>query len=67
MWFSRRLQKGSRIRLVFKCVNSIQIEKNYNSGGDVASETAKEARTAHVTLLHDTEHSSVLELPVVKP
>jgi putative CocE/NonD family hydrolase len=67
MWFSRRLQKGSRIRLVFKCVNSIQIEKNYNSGGDVASETAKEARTAHVTLLHDTEHSSVLEIPVVKP
>jgi uncharacterized protein len=66
-WFSRRLEKSSRLRLVFKCVNSIQIEKNYNSGGDVASESGKDAKTAHVTLLHDTEHPSILELPVVKP
>ena len=66
-WFSRRLEKGSRIRLVFKSLNSIQIGKNYNSGGDVASESGKDAKTAHVTVLHDTEHSSVLEIPVVKP
>jgi uncharacterized protein len=66
-WFSRRLQKGSRIRLVFECPNSIQLEKNYNSGGDVASESGKDARTAHVTLLHDAEHPSSLELPLVRP
>lgn len=66
-WFSRRLEKGSRIRLVFECPNSIQLEKNYNSGGDVASESGKDARTAHVTLLHDVEHPSSLELPIVKP
>jgi putative CocE/NonD family hydrolase len=66
-WFSRRLEKGSRIRLVFECPNSIQLEKNYNSGGDVASESAKDAKTAHLTLLHDSEHISTLELPVVKP
>jgi predicted acyl esterase len=66
-WFSRRFEKGSRIRLVFECPNSIQLEKNYNSGGDVASESAKDAKTAHLTLLHDSEHVSALELPVVKP
>jgi uncharacterized protein len=66
-WFSRRLDKGSRIRLVFECPNSIQLEKNYNSGGDVASESGKNAKTAHVTLLHDAGHPSLLELPVVQP
>ena len=66
-WFSRRLEKGSRVRLVFECPNSIQLEKNYNSGGDVAAESSKDARTAHVTLLHDAEHPSAVELPVVTP
>ena len=66
-WFSRRLEKGSRIRLVFECPNSIQLEKNYNSGGEVAGESGKDARTAHITLLHDSDHPSTLELPVVKP
>jgi putative CocE/NonD family hydrolase len=67
MWVSRRLEKGSRIRLVFECPNSIQIEKNYNSGGDVASESGKDAKTAHITLFHDPSYTSELELPVVKP
>jgi putative CocE/NonD family hydrolase len=67
MWFSRRLEKGSRIRLVFECPNSIQLEKNYNSGGDVASESGKDSKTAHITLFHDTSYTSELELPVVKP
>ena len=42
------------------------MEKNYNSGGVVAAETAKDARTAHITLYHDAKHSSFLEVPVVK-
>ena len=45
-WFSRRISKGSRLRLVISCPNSIYVEKNYNSGGVVADETAKDARTA---------------------
>lgn len=65
-FFSRRVQKGSRLRLVINSPNSIFLEKNYNSGGDVASETAKDARTAHVTLYHDPQHPSFLELPIVK-
>jgi len=65
-FFSRRIAKGSRLRLFVHCPNTPSIEKNYNSGGVVALETAKDAKTAHVTLVHDAEHQSTLELPVVK-
>jgi uncharacterized protein len=65
-FFSRQIAKGSRLRLFLRCPNSIFFEKNYNSGGDVAAETGKDARVAHVTVHHDAQHPSVLELPVVK-
>lgn len=64
-WFSRRVSKGSRLRLVVAAANTTDLEKNYNSGGVVADETAKDARTAHVTLLHDAAHPSALEIPIV--
>jgi putative CocE/NonD family hydrolase len=62
--FARRLVKGSRLRAVLRSPNTIQLEKNYNSGGVVAEESAKDARTAHVTLYHDAEHASFLGIPV---
>jgi putative CocE/NonD family hydrolase len=64
-FFSRRIAKGSRLRLIISCPNTIYLEKNYNSGGVVAEESGKDARTAHVTLYHDKDHPSYLELPVV--
>jgi hypothetical protein len=64
-FFSRRISKGSRLRLIISCPNSIYIEKNYNSGGVVAEESARDARTAHVTLYHDQDHPSYLEIPVI--
>ena len=66
MFFSRRIAKGSRLRLLVHCPNTPSVEKNYNSGGVVAQETGKDAKTAHVALVHDMEHQSTLELPVVK-
>jgi hypothetical protein len=33
----------------------------------VAAETAKDAKTAHISLVHEAEHPSALELPIVKP
>ncbi len=66
MWFSRRISKGSRLRLLIACPNSIQIEKNYNSEAVVANESGKDARTAHVSLFHDSKHPSTMELPIVK-
>jgi len=65
-FFSRRVAKHSRLRLVLTCPNTIFVEKNYNSGKEVASESGKDARTAHVTVYHDSEHKSHLEIPIVK-
>jgi putative CocE/NonD family hydrolase len=64
-WFSRRVSKGSRLRLLVAAANTADLEKNYNSGGVVADETARDARTAHVTLFHDAAHPSALEIPIV--
>ena len=64
-FFSRRISKGSRLRLLVRSPNSIFTQKNYNSGGVVAEESGADARTAQVTLFHDAEHASYLELPIV--
>ena len=45
---------------------TIGLEKNYAGGGEVARESIKDARTVHVRLVHDREHPSRLELPIVK-
>jgi hypothetical protein len=65
-FFSRRIAKGSRLRLVLSCPNSINFEKNYNSGGVVAEETAKDAKTAHIIVYHDAARPSRLELPLAQ-
>ncbi len=65
-FFSRKIAQGSRLRLVLKSPNSLFLQKNYNSGGVVSEESGADARTAHVTLYHDTAHPSFLELPVAR-
>lgn len=64
LFVARRLMKGSRLRLIVTAVNSIAWQKNYCSGGNVAEETAKDARTCHVQIYHDAEHASSLQLPL---
>jgi putative CocE/NonD family hydrolase len=64
LFVARRLMKGSRLRLVVYSPNSIFWQKNYNSGGVVADETAKDARTAHVKIYHDAQHASSVDLPL---
>jgi hypothetical protein len=66
-FFSRKIAKGSRLRLLIQSPNSIFWQKNYNSGGVVAEETARDARVAHIKLFHDAEHPSCLELLLVIP
>ena len=64
LFVARRVMKGSRLRLVVTAVNSILWQKNYCSGGVVAEETAKDARTCHVQIYHDAEHASAIQLPL---
>jgi uncharacterized protein len=66
-FFSRKIGQGSRLRLLVRSINTLGAEKNYNSGGVVAAETGKDAKTAHISVIHDPEHPCALELPIVKP
>jgi putative CocE/NonD family hydrolase len=63
---SRLVAKGSRLRLLLGSPNSTAWEKNYNSGGTVAEESGMDAHTAHISVYHDAQHASVLEVPVVR-
>jgi putative CocE/NonD family hydrolase len=65
-YFSRRLAKGSRLRLLLASPNSIHWEKNHNSGCEIATETKAQARTAHVEVRQDGVCPSFLELPVAE-
>jgi len=60
----RRIQAGSRLRLIIAPMNSLYTEKNYNAGGVVAEETGKDARTVVVSLYHDARHASALFVPI---
>jgi putative CocE/NonD family hydrolase len=65
-FFSRRVARNSRLRLIISSPNSIHAQKNYNNGGVIAEESNRDARVAHVVLYHDADHPSCLELPIVK-
>ena len=67
LFVARRLMKGSRLRLVVSAPNSIAWQKNYNSGGVVSDETARDARTAHIQIHHDATHASTIQLPLREP
>jgi hypothetical protein len=61
---SQEVKQGSRLRLVIAPIDSIYLEKNYNSGGVVAEETLNDARPVTVTLYHDPRHPSTLFVPI---
>lgn len=64
---ARRIEKGSRLRLILMPrLSSWWYERNYNSGGVAAQESGKDARTVTVKLYHDTEHPSVLFVPIAR-
>jgi hypothetical protein len=68
LFFSSRASwKNSRLRLVIAPLDSIYNEKNYNSGGVIATETVQSARPVTVTLYHDRAHESALFVPMGQP
>ncbi|WP_430391591.1 CocE/NonD family hydrolase [Dyella sp. 20L07] len=66
-FIARRIGKGSQLRLAIGPMNSKLNQKNYNSGGVVADESGKDARTVTVTVYHDAGHPSALYLPIAAP
>lgn len=63
-YFAREINKGSRLRLVFGCLNSPYYQKNYNGGMDATFETLKAAKTAEVKLHLGEKTPSKLVLPI---
>ena len=61
---SRLVRKGSRLELILAAANSIQNQKNFNSGGVIADETIADSRTVTVALFHDAKRRSALYVPV---
>jgi putative CocE/NonD family hydrolase len=64
---SRLIKKGNSLRLILGPNNSIYTEKNYNSGGTVASETVKDARPVNVVVHHSQEYPSIFYVPLGRP
>jgi putative CocE/NonD family hydrolase len=64
---SRQVAAGSRLRLVIAPINSISVERNYNSGKPVVDETMADARAVSVSLVHDKAHPSALYVPMGRP
>jgi hypothetical protein len=48
-------------------INSIYSQKNYNTGGVVAEESVRDARTVTVKLFHDAGRPSALYVPFGRP
>lgn len=67
MFVARRLDRGSRLRLVIGPNDTIHSQRNFNSGGAVSAESARDARAVSVKLFHDVSHPSVLYVPIGQP
>ena len=65
-WMARRIPAGARLRLTIAPLNSPNYQKNYNTGGRVGYEEIKDARVAHIKVLHDAAHASRLILPLAR-
>jgi len=68
---SRQIKRGSRLRLVIapvgRLVEGVFAQKNYNSGGVVAEESASDGRAVTVMLHHTQMLGSVLSVPIGRP
>ncbi|HJU27355.1 MAG TPA: CocE/NonD family hydrolase [Rhodanobacteraceae bacterium] len=60
----RQLPKGTRLRVVLAPLNIPDLQKNYNSGGRIGYETARDARTATISVHLDPQHPSYLQVPL---
>ena len=63
-FISRRIKKGSRLRLVLRTPGSIYFQKNLNSGKPVFDERPSDAVRCEVLVHHSDKMQTVLRLPL---
>jgi uncharacterized protein len=61
---SRLVRKGSRLVVVLSAANSLEYQRNFNSGGVVADETMESSHPVTVQIFHDAKRRSALYVPV---
>ena len=65
---SRQVKKGHRLRLVIapmgRLIETTFSEKNYNTGGVIAEESAETAMPVTVRLFHEEAYPSALYIPL---
>jgi len=65
---SRLIRRGHRLRLIIapmgRPIQASFTQRNFNAGGVVGEESAREARPVTVRLYHDAERPSVLKIPL---
>jgi uncharacterized protein len=60
---SRLVRKGSRLMVVLSAANSLEYQRNFNSGGVVADETMESSHPVTVEIFHDAKRRSALYVP----
>lgn len=63
-WTAWRIPAGARLRLVVAPLNSPNFQKNYNTGRRIDYKDPSKGRVAHIQILHNVRHASVLRLPL---
>ncbi len=63
-YFSKKIKKGSAIRLMIGALDWTSYQHNYNSGKDVSKETKRDAQTCTVKVYHSAQYPSRLVLPL---
>jgi len=63
--FVRKIEKGSRIVLLIRNLNSPHYQKNFQSGKSISHETKSDAVKGNFKLYHNTKYPSVLTLPLL--
>lgn len=58
------VKRGSRFILSINAMNSVYLQKNYNSGKDVSLETKEDAKKAEISVYHSPKNSSYIKIPV---
>ncbi|MET1260577.1 CocE/NonD family hydrolase [Flagellimonas sp. DF-77] len=58
------IKKGSRFVLAIHAMNFSYMQKNYNSGKDVSTESRADAKKAEIKLHHSRKYPSYLKIPL---
>jgi len=64
---SRLVGKGSRLMVALSAANSLEYQRNFNSGGVIADETMESSHPVTVQIFHDAKRRSALFVPFAVP